>query len=753
MNQTDSALRVGVSRLLSRSGRAEGPLFLLEHKDVGLRPDRYARIKRESNTISSSTPAPVKLPPMLFLRRLFAATCIAVLAAILILVARALPGVGIPFRALDDTLYDSLYQWRLITDQTHSDVVIVALDQQSLDRMDAAAEKSDQYVPGWPWPRAYWGSAVEYLVEDCGAKAVVFDVLFSEQNVRLGADKKSDDQLFAESLSRARQALPKGLVFASVISPEGDPKGRLSAFRPPLKPPPTFGAINISDDEKWRVYATERYGYPSLAVQAVNAAGLQPKLPTNHSLRLHYYGPHKTPDGRHTFNYISASSVVFASFGDDESKWQISKDMFRGKIVLIGLITVGTYDIKSTPLSPQCPGVEIQATAIENLIHGDQVRELGPVSIGLATLLVSWFASVGVVSPRQWWLKIIAGLLAIGLVFGVATALFVKHNIVWLPLAAPLLGGTLTMIGAFAWSYLGEDQQRRRLLKALSSVVSPTIAEELASDPSKLVVGGTRKEMTVMFTDIAGFTDLSETMPPEKLAPMLNYYLEEMSSIVLSQSGTLDKYIGDAIMSFWNAPLPQEDHAARACRAALRMVQREGEIQDDLRKLGTENMVIYTRLGINSGPMAVGFTGSSHLINYTVLGDAVNLGSRLEGANKMYGTRVMVSETARAMVKDQFVLRQLDMLRVKGKLRPMAVYELIAEGSPSEAQAKLIERYERGLREYQLQHWDAAEKILLEILVEFPQDGPSKAILKRIAHFRDEAPPEDWDGVYVAKDK
>ena len=314
-----------------------------------------------------------------------------------------------------------------------------------------------------------------------------------------------------------------------------------------------------------------------------------------------------------------------------------------------------------------------------------------------------------------------------------------------------MLAGTITTIGAFAWSYLGEDRQRRRLLKALSSVVSPTIAEELARDPSKLVIGGTRREMTVMFTDIAGFTDISETLPPEKLAPMLNYYLEEMSGIVLGQTGTLDKYIGDAIMSFWNAPLFQPDHASLACRAALRLVEREAAIQPKLLELGASK--IYTRVGINSGPMAVGFTGSSHLINYTVLGDSVNLGSRLEGANKLYGTRIMLSQSTADQIKDQFVIRQLDVIRVKGKLKPMAVYELIAEGKPDPTIARKIDRYQQALQHYQSQHWDDAERLLVEIIAEFPEDGPAKAILGRIAHYRLEPPSSDWDGVYVAKEK
>ena len=673
-------------------------------------------------------------------RRSIAATLIALGVAAVVLSLRS----SIPVRRLDETFYDSLYQWRPISDRRNSDVVIIAVDQASLETIDRAKG----YEKGWPWPRRYWGSLLEYLSEDCHAKAVVFDILFSERSVNAGEEGKTDDAMFGAAIERAQKEGSAAIVFGTNANADG----ALTRFIPPVNPLPAFGAVNISDSDKWRDYHPERNGRSSLALQTLKSANVSPRLAVDRPFLLHYYGPHRSASGRQTFRYISAANAILVSYGEDEKKWNLNKDMFRDKIVLVGAgITVGTYDVKATPLSPQYPGVEIQATAIENFIHGDEVHRLGFFPAAVATFLTAWFASIGVVLPRRAWIKLLGAFMAILAITVIAVSLFLRDHIIWLPLAAPLLAGTITTIGAFAWSYLGEDRQRRRLLKALSSVVSPTIAEELARDPSKLVIGGTRREMTVMFTDIAGFTDISETLPPEKLAPMLNYYLEEMSGIVLGQTGTLDKYIGDAIMSFWNAPLFQPDHASLACRAALRLVEREAAIQPKLLELGASK--IYTRVGINSGPMAVGFTGSSHLINYTVLGDSVNLGSRLEGANKLYGTRIMISQSTADQIKDQFVIRQLDVIRVKGKLKPMAVYELIAEGKPDPAIARKIDRYQQALQHYQSQHWDDAERLLVEIIAEFPEDGPAKAIRGRIAHYRQEPPPSDWDGVYVAKEK
>jgi adenylate cyclase len=264
-------------------------------------------------------------------------------------------------------------------------------------------------------------------------------------------------------------------------------------------------------------------------------------------------------------------------------------------------------------------------------------------------------------------------------------------------------------------------------------------------------MGGQRRDMTVMFSDLAGFTTLAEAMDVERLEAMLHLYLEEMSGVVLKQNGYLDKYIGDAIMSFWNAPVNQADHAIRACQTALAMRQREADLQPRLREMSGQ--AVHSRIGINSGPMVVGNMGSPYKFSYTVLGDSVNLASRLEGANKMYGTRIMLSETTAEIVKDRFVLRKLDLLRVKGKMRPMAVYELIAEGVPDAAVADLIRRYEGALDTYLAGQFGEAVEHLDALIRDYPDDPPTATLLDRARHFFDEPPPPDWDGVYVAKDK
>jgi adenylate cyclase len=354
--------------------------------------------------------------------------------------------------------------------------------------------------------------------------------------------------------------------------------------------------------------------------------------------------------------------------------------------------------------------------------------------------------------PRRVPLKVLAPALAVAGLIGLGVWLFHRHEIAWLPPVQGLVTIALGTLGAFAWTYFAEDRQRRFMLKALSKVVSPAVADQLAREPQRLALGTQHAELTILFTDLADFTAISEGMDVDKIGEMLNLYLGDLSDRVLATDGTLDKYIGDAIMCFWNAPLPQQDHAVRACRAALAMVARERELQASFKAMGAPR--VFTRIGINTSLVAVGFVGSAHLFNYTVLGDGVNLASRLEGANKLYGTQILITEHTAKLVKDCFYVRKVDVLRVKGKREPMAVYELMGEKEHTpEKCGKLAAHYEQAYAAYQQKRWDDSEKLCLEVFETFGEDGPSKALAKRISVYRQTPPADPWDGVYEAKEK
>lgn len=665
-------------------------------------------------------------------RKVIAAILIAICGTLIGVGARYIPGLSLAMSKLDYLLYDSFYHLRPVQDQTNGPVVIVAADDKSQEELSQKGVGKTTY--SWPWPRELWGIMIAYC-NQCKAKAIALDLIFTEPSVY--NDSSPDDAAFAKAVQQSKIPVIIGSRFLS--------NGKSERFAPPIKSP-QLGAVNVASDLVFRVYQPIVNGAPSLAARTARDLGYQP---FDEPFLLHYYGPYRNSEDRTTFRYISAANVLAAGVGQKNTG--VDPSIFRGKVVVIGAISVGTNDLKASPLSSEYPGVEVQATAIVNMLSGQRVIQLAVLWIAAAAFLVALAAGLGVVFPKNVTFKIAFAAVAVAAMLAVAAGLFLGHQIRWLPLASPLFAFVLATIGAFAWSYLAEGRQRRFVLKALSQYVSPAVASEIDRDPAALKLGGERRDMTVMFTDIQGFTDLSERLDEHTLTALLNYYLDEMSSLVLANDGTLDKYIGDAIMSFWNAPVHQPDHAVLACRAALAMERREREIQPRLDEMGASGLL--TRIGINTGPMVFGNMGSTQKFNYSVLGDAVNLASRLEGANKFYGSRILIAQPTADQVKGHFILRQLDLLRVKGKLKPMAVYEILGEAS---ADADLLfrrEAYEAAFSLYQQQQWDAARERLQQLRHRLPNDLPAAALLERIAYLSEHPPGPDWDGVYVAKGK
>jgi adenylate cyclase len=654
----------------------------------------------------------------------------AALATAVAVAARHAPVTAIAAGRLDQVIYDSLYQLRPPQDMTGSEVVLVAVDQAALDAVDKDLHE------GWPWPRLYWGLATK-LLGQARARAVAFDLLFTGSSIRRGAD----DDMFAMAVDDA--AMP--VFFATKIGANGKP----DAFAPPVNRP-VFGATNVADDKVVRIYQPQINGVPSLAARAARAFDAKAAIPGT-PFYLHYYGPHQTADGKTTFRYVSAGLLVGAGAKRLSLKQVgLSPDIFRGKIVLIGAVTAGTYDLKSTPLSAEYPGLEIHATAIENFLRGERVTPLGPVAVALIAFLFSLMAAAGTILPRQTQFKVLwPSLVTLALVL-LAVVLFRGSRIVWLPSAAPLFAVLLATFAAYAWSYLTEGRQRQAIVRSFSQFVSPAVVAEIEQDPQSAVVTGERRDMTVMFTDIEGFTSITEKLEDTRLVSLLNRYLEEMSGPVLERRGTIDKYIGDAIMSFWNAPLSQPDHAELACRAALAMVAREKALSDEFAAIGKR---LHTRIGLNTGPMVVGFIGSEKKLSYTVLGDAVNTGARLESANKFYGSQILASENTVAGLKDRFVMRELDRIRVKGRRQPVALYELLAEAPGDAPLLARVASYEKALTLYRAQDWNGAETVLSGLLDVHPGDGPAAALKARIALLRANPPPADWDGIYEMRAK
>jgi adenylate cyclase len=317
----------------------------------------------------------------------------------------------------------------------------------------------------------------------------------------------------------------------------------------------------------------------------------------------------------------------------------------------------------------------------------------------------------------------------------------------------PPLGLVLSFGGVMMYRIVFEQRQQRALRGALSQYLSPDVMHEVAANPEAVRLGGEKREMTVLFSDLRGFTSYSESIDPEELVHLLNQYLTEMTDVIFHHRGTVDKYMGDAIMAFWGAPRPQPDHAAQACSTALNMMH-------ELRKLNARwieegRAPLDIGVGINTGPMTVGNMGSEKRLDYTVMGDSVNLASRLEGLNKEYGTNIIISEnTLQAVGRDAYVTRFLDLVVVKGRSEPVIVYEVMGlPGDIQGDQAKALAAYEAAHEAYRGRDWLAAAARFQEALQLMPNDGPAALYLERCEALMADPPPADWDGVYVMTHK
>jgi len=314
----------------------------------------------------------------------------------------------------------------------------------------------------------------------------------------------------------------------------------------------------------------------------------------------------------------------------------------------------------------------------------------------------------------------------------------------------PTAGLLVSAFGTVFLGYLSVDREKLKLRSTFSRYLGEDVIALALENPERLNQGE-KREMTVLFSDIRGFTSLSERMSPEVLADFINQYLSPMTRIVFDEKGTLDKYIGDALMAFWNAPLDQPDHALRACRAALAMPERLDELKAGWKAKGFPELEI--GVGVNTGQMVVGNMGSDVRVDYTVLGDAVNLGSRLEGTTKEYEVRVIISESTWAQAKDSVVARRLGAVRVKGKRVPVRIYELRGLGTAAGAEAEAIAAFEAALDAWASKRFDEAARGFQRVLERWPNDPPARKYLAALEELHAQAPGADWDGVVSLKTK
>jgi adenylate cyclase len=442
------------------------------------------------------------------------------------------------------------------------------------------------------------------------------------------------------------------------------------------------------------------------------------------------------------FRTVSIADVIDGTFKSEDLK---------NKLVLVGVTLTGSSgDQRVTPFKEAEPGIYAHASIASNLLSGSFMERPGGLTVFELVAMLAISVGLGLTIPRVKSFAVKGVVIAALLVaWGALAQLLFGHGLL-LATVLPVSNILTTSFALIFLGYLSVDREKLKLRSTFTRYLGEDVMEEALKNPDKLN-RGEKREMTVLFSDIRGFTTLSERMLPEKLASFINEYLSPMTRIVFDEKGTLDKYIGDAVMAFWNAPTEQPDHALRACRAAWAMLQKLEELKVKWRAENYPEFDI--GVGINTGTMIVGNMGSDVRVDYTVMGDAVNLGSRLEGTNKEYETKVIVGEGTYPAVKDEVILRRLGAVRVKGKRKPVKIYELRGIGKPQGDEAEAIARFDEGLDAYVEQKWDTADAAFRRVLELWPNDAPARRYLEEIVLLRANPPGPGWDGVYTATHK
>ena len=425
-------------------------------------------------------------------------------------------------------------------------------------------------------------------------------------------------------------------------------------------------------------------------------------------------------------------------------------DFIKDRTFIFGATAIGVYDLRVTPFEKNYPGPETHLNALGNLMQRNFIKAhpqeeklmlLALTVIGL--LLSAVLAEAGAIS----------GFL-VTLLFG-AILFYLDQWIFKLGFIATMALPSLMVFALYLtmtfYKYFTEERKKKQLRSTFSKYVSPAIVDEIMKDPENIELGGRKQKMSVFFSDVRGFTTISEKLDPTKLSDVLNMYLTPMTQIVFANKGTLDKYMGDAVMAFFGAPIFYEDHAKHACRCALQSMQKLKEIQTEFAKQNLPNIDI--GIGINTAEMSVGNMGSDIVRSYTVMGDAVNLGSRLEGINKEYGTKIIISEFTYEEVKDSFTAREIDWVKVKGKNKPVRIYELICEGQPSPGTKNMLEAFNNGFVLFHSRSFLEAKGRFEQALAAHPDDPVSTLYIERCDDYLTSPPPLDWDGVFVMKTK
>lgn len=706
---------------------------------------------------------------------------------------------------LDAIFYDARLRLTMPGD-VDDRVVIVDIDEKSL------AEQGH-----WPWGRDRLALLMDKLFDRHGARLVGFDVVFAEPDnssgiqaiESLATGELRGDKAFQDTLPALRPHLDYDARFAAAMKGRpvilgyylsnirgGHSTGALPA---PVFPADSFAGMPIGftrwqhhggnlpilqsaaagaghfnplvdlDGISRRVPLIAEHGgtyYETLSLAMVRAlldfppvlpgfagvdgqyAGLEwIELQTTHgNLGIPVDGdvatliPYRGPQG--SFPYVSATDIL-----ND----RIEPGRLQGRIILVGTTAPGLMDLRATPVGTAYPGVEVHANLLTGILDGTiKYRPDYLLAADLSQILVAGLLMIFLMPLLSPIKATLVSLLVIASFTGLNAYLWTAANMV-MPFAGAALLVALLYALNMSWGYFVESKTKRQFADLFGQYVPPELVDEMAKNPEGYSMAGRKAELTVLFSDVRGFTTISEGLQPDQLAALMNEYLGAMTEVIRHWRGTLDKYIGDAIMAFWGAPVADPEHARHAVRTALAMQAAMAVLNRHLREKGWPELKI--GIGINTGWMTVGDMGSPVRKAYTVMGDAVNLGSRLEGITKQYGVGIIISESVRERLGEEFVLRELDRVRVKGKAEPVGIYEPLGLTAQIEPTTRAeLEDWHGALAAYRRQDWDGAEATLRDLSRKFPH-YLYDLYIKRIDRYREEPPGADWDGVTTFETK
>jgi adenylate cyclase len=469
---------------------------------------------------------------------------------------------------------------------------------------------------------------------------------------------------------------------------------------------------------------------------------------------------HPRADGTMLINYVGPFHSYPQYSMADVLTGNVPAGTFRDKIVFVGATALGIGDIRNTPFQGHQSaymGVEVHANILDNLLHSAEphrtflVRGFREEMVDIGFILL-FGLGLGIWFGRSKPLTATATTVAVLALFAGFVYVGFVHWGRWFSLVIPSATLVIAYLASISYRVFFEEREKRKIRKQFGMFLSPGVISLIEKDPEKYFrPGGETKDLSILFSDIRDFTTISEGLSPDELVRMLNEYFNAMTDVLYRNLGTLDKFIGDAIMAFWGSPYPQDDHAYHACMCALQMRDRLVELNADWEKRGFKQIAI--GLGVNSGDVNVGNIGSEKRLSWTVMGDNVNLASRLEGMTKQYRTAILIAEGTYAATKGQFVAREVDNIRVKGKNKPVTIYELLATSDEAAKYDDLLTIYNCALENYRAGNWIEAAGSFGEIMRTRPLDGPTQVLLQRCIEFIDEPPPPGWDGVYVARSK